>query len=93
MIAAHSSRAPPSINPLRPLLPCTARHGNYQLPHAGGTSSALFAVGAYVSKRLAGGGHSVLAAPEEGLQYNWSSRWGGPVAWGRGGGGGVCARM
>ncbi|KAG2453913.1 hypothetical protein HYH02_002116 [Chlamydomonas schloesseri] len=44
----------------------------------GGTSSALFGVGAYVSPQLAAAGHSVLEAPAEGLQYNWSSR--GPTA-------------
>lgn len=44
----------------------------------GGTSSALFGVGAYVSPELAAAGHSVLEAPAEGLQYNWSSR--GPTA-------------
>eukprot|EP00198_Chlamydomonas_reinhardtii_P006605 XP_001695941.1 predicted protein [Chlamydomonas reinhardtii] len=44
----------------------------------GGTSSALFGVGAYVSPQLAAAGHSVLEAPAEGLQYNWSSR--GPTS-------------
>ncbi|GIL86265.1 hypothetical protein Vretifemale_14673 [Volvox reticuliferus] len=40
----------------------------------GGTSSALFGVGAFVSPKLAAAGHSVLEAPLQGLQYNWSSR-------------------
>ncbi|GIL53884.1 hypothetical protein Vafri_9378 [Volvox africanus] len=40
----------------------------------GGTSSALFGVGAFVSPQLAAAGHSVLEAPAQGLQYNWSSR-------------------
>lgn len=40
----------------------------------GGTSSALFGVGAYVSPQLAAAGHSVLEAPAEGLQYNWVRR-------------------
>ncbi|GLC44539.1 hypothetical protein PLESTB_000062200 [Pleodorina starrii] len=41
----------------------------------GGTSSALFGVGAFVSPQLATAGHSVLEAPPpQGLQYNWSSR-------------------
>ncbi|GLI68325.1 hypothetical protein VaNZ11_012720 [Volvox africanus] len=40
----------------------------------GGTSSALFGVGAFVSPQLAAAGHSVLEAPPQGLQYNWSSR-------------------
>lgn len=35
-------------------------------------------MGAYVSPELAAAGHSVLEAPAEGLQYNWSSR--GPTA-------------
>ena len=41
---------------------------------AGGSSSAILGIGAYVSNALANGGHSVVSAPEEGLQYNWSSR-------------------
>ncbi|KAG2434097.1 hypothetical protein HXX76_007824 [Chlamydomonas incerta] len=49
----------------------------------GGTSSALFGVGAYVSPQLAAAGHSVLEAPAEGLQYNWSSR--GPTSDGHAG--------
>ncbi|KAG2491863.1 hypothetical protein HYH03_009817 [Edaphochlamys debaryana] len=44
----------------------------------GGTSSALFGVGAYVSPQLAAAGHSVLEAPPVGLQYTWSSR--GPTS-------------
>ena len=39
-----------------------------RIMHAGGTSSACFGVGAYVSPALAAAGHSVLAAPNSGLQ-------------------------
>eukprot|EP00983_Pelagomonas_calceolata_P092726 1157700-Pelagomonas_calceolata.AAC.11 len=44
----------------------------------GGTSSSIYAIGAYVSPALAQAGHSVLQIPVAGTQYNWSSR--GPTA-------------
>ncbi|MEW5301337.1 MAG: hypothetical protein WDW36_004201 [Sanguina aurantia] len=40
----------------------------------GGTSSALYSIGAYVSPNLAAAGHSVREPPAAGQQYTWSSR-------------------
>jgi hypothetical protein len=40
----------------------------------GGTTSALFSVGAYVSPALAAAGHSVRQQLTNGQQYTWSSR-------------------
>ncbi|KAM7273027.1 hypothetical protein ACFE04_027691 [Oxalis oulophora] len=44
----------------------------------GGTSSSILGIGAYVSPAMAAGAHAVVEAPDEGLQYTWSSR--GPTA-------------
>ncbi|XP_074282195.1 tripeptidyl-peptidase 2 [Silene latifolia] len=44
----------------------------------GGTTSSIIGIGAYVSPAMAAGAHCVVEAPNEGLEYTWSSR--GPTA-------------
>eukprot|EP00798_Chlamydomonas_sp_ICE-L_P009787 gene9786-7671_t len=40
----------------------------------GGTSSAIYSIGAYVSPAFAAAGHSIRETPTAGTQYTWSSR-------------------
>lgn len=37
----------------------------------GGTSSAILAIGAYVTPSMAASAHSLVEAPAEGVQYTW----------------------